>query len=193
MAQFHYCGTWVDSADLVEALLDGERIEILCAPGISDTPELVSFNSWSAKLEEHLRKNPQAFLRGPFTRSRVGFLHYDEGPFAGKYVADISHGGPVLGFSVASSFERNDRFDLGPGTLWYQPRYLDLEAGEWKPPSQELKAAYKSLVQRARSRLLRHKLPDGVTIEIGREALDLFKAGKAHVRWMGIDYDSDPP
>jgi hypothetical protein len=73
--------------------------------------------------------------------------------------------------------------------FWHQPRYLNTESDEWELPSQELNDAFKTLVRTMKARLKRYQLPDSV-IFIGAEALEMYRSGKAIVRWKGKDYKS---
>jgi hypothetical protein len=190
MAQFHYCGTWGDSVDVVKAILAHDEIGIVCIPRILDTADVKPYREWSAELEANLRKYPQTSLTGPFTHSPLGIEEFDDEAHKGRYYLDPSHGGPVLGLTIAPHFQKGSIADLGPGELWYQPRYLDKKSGDWKPPSSELKNAYKALVGVMKSRLTSHRLPDGAAIDIGPEALELFGSGKAAIRWKGKDYQA---
>ena len=178
MPTFVYYATFDESISFLKELCaQGNRI--IAELGPSEQPASPSFDSVTPELVAILKKAPNYFLAGPFTRFPVQYTHLKNGAAAGKYVIDFLSEGPLMQSIVGRVNVVNGAPKLLPGDVSYQRRYLNPETGVWAEPSPAVKAAFKKAVSAIKKRC--ERLKEGSGSYIAPAARKLLASGEARI------------
>jgi hypothetical protein len=186
MAEFNFYGSQEDAMAVLRNVLEPGQVEVV--PDLSHTsakPKL--FRKATAELLHALTINRGMYLTGSFSRNPLFLKKITRGKYSGRFHIDLTRGGPAM--SLALPFCKKlegEMWHLGPGSLFYPRCYWDDAITQAIRPSDELKAAYTSLVKIIKSALLRRHI--GKHVWIGREGLSLLEQQQALIlvngKWL---------
>jgi hypothetical protein len=184
MSQFDYFGTWEDSWEILDIILNNEDVELI--PDMwYETSIPLKFKQVDENLKNILRKKRRLFILGKYFSIYPPCLKKKEdGPMIGKYNLYANYGGPSLDLSLPVCFEKDNIINFGSGILSYPKEFLNPHTGIWENSTQNLKDAYKRICSLLKKHLIRHKINSNIWI--GNNALTLLKAGKAQIYDKGV-------
>ena len=184
MAQFDFLGSWDDSWRIMASILGIDHIRVI--PNLKfdrAEPTFISILDEGAKALL-LQWRFVCLFSTKFSRFPPEMHRIEGGVNSGKYSVDLAAGGPGLGLSLPACYEKDGRWNLACGMLYYARNTLNRETGLWEKPTPELVAGYKEVKGVIRRHLVgRHDFAKGVPI--GRDAIRLLQEGKARV--AGVD------
>jgi hypothetical protein len=184
MPTFQYSATFDESVAMLGDLC-GRGFRVILDRAYDQTPA-PEYDRVSDELVGLLREGPSFYLAGSFTKHGVRLSQLGgDGPDADKYIIHVDVEGPLLSGMIARINPVGGVPTLLLGVLQYQDRYRNLETGERREASSEVKAAYKLAISTMKSRLIEHPT---AKFPIGPEALRLVQEGKARLR----EYFSTP-
>jgi hypothetical protein len=145
MPTFKYFATFDESMAVLRALFE-QGFGAVVQPAPFEIPQAPEFFEVTDEFVGIMKITPVFYLRGPFTKFPVQFLHADGGPAAGKYLIDPLSAGPLMQSMISRVGTMKGKPQVMPGTISYQNSYKNPETGHWDGPSPELKAAYRKVV-----------------------------------------------
>jgi hypothetical protein len=188
MAQFDYLGTWQDSWAILNAILEPGDVRLIpdlkylkSRPNFRyyTKPEPLIFTSLNDELKEIMLVRRAGFLfSDKFSRSPPWF---DSIEIDGQkqYYVRSSCGGPCLDLTLPACYEAEGLLKLASAHLYYARHTWNPATEVWEPPSLELRAGYKEILNRMKRHLVRHRFH--MDIWTGRDALQLLQHNKARI------------
>jgi hypothetical protein len=194
MAQFDFLGTWTDSWLILHALLEPGDI-LLVADMDYDRPEPLFVRTVEEAQEEPLRARSwylwsEQFSKHPPFLERMELEDNQE-----QYWVNVSTAGPLLQLVLPGcyrydaagvavhAFDGGPGLHLAPGMLSHQREYLDPQTQTWERASAAVKAGYKEVLHRMKTKLVRHRFH--VPIWTGRDALREVQENRARIHGFG--------
>ena len=143
MAQFDFLGSWDDSWRIMASILGINHIRVI--PNLKfdrAEPTFISILDEGAKALL-LQWRFVCLFSTKFSRFPPEMHRIEGGVNSGKYSVDLAAGGPGLGLSLPACYEKDGRWNLACGMLYYARNTLNRETGLWEKPTPELVAGYK--------------------------------------------------
>lgn len=190
MAQFDFLGSWDDTWKIMASILQIDRIQVI--PDLKfDRPAPTFITVLDAPSIDQIMERRNVFLWSTkFSRFPPAMVRIEGGVNAGKYYLDLSGAGPGLRLVLPACYEKDDLWNLGAGSLYYQRETLNPETQLWEKPTPELIAGYKEVKGVLRPHLVaRHEF--ALRVPIGHDALRLLREKKARIPGWENE-DSEP-
>lgn len=178
MAEFHFLGTWDDSWNILNSII--EDFQPIMYPDVTGPLNLLSGKTV-------LDENFKAVLKGcrrtflwsaSYSKYPVGIQPLESSDDSQQFFIYPSEGGPVLDFTFPPCFEHNGIIRIGHGSICYDPQFRSPELADSEPSlrvPEELKTAYKNIVTRMKKCFL--KKHQGRYA--GHDAISMIEACKA--------------
>lgn len=196
MAQFDFIGTWTDSWAVLSAILEPGDIRL-----VQNLKYEIPILRFLTTIEEiHalcLEGNCRFFVASEmFTRHPPCLERIESGVNSGRYSVNYSKGGPLLDLMLPfcyryeagvpiPAFDGGLELHLAVGILMYQKLYLSPTTQKWESPSDSVKAGYKEILRRIKTRLVRHCFHE--PIWAGIDALHQIQSNNATIHGFGLD------
>lgn len=180
MAQLNFFGTWDDSWRILGAILEHPEFCILPDSRYSDSAPFEG-RVLDTTLKQLCAERGAAYIwSSSFSVSPPFMVRVEEGKNAGKFFLDLSYGGPGLALHLPGCYEKDNRVQLTPGSLWYPKKTFDSQSQLWKPPSFELKAGFRAVRDIIKRQLV--ELTNGANrILVGSDARRIIEENRADV------------
>jgi hypothetical protein len=197
MAQFDYLSSWKDSWTILSAILEPGNVSVI--PDLKyDQPQVQYLTTLDEVRDHCLHGNRKLFIYSEsFAVTPPGFLNLDTGVNAGRYVVNDGVGGPLLVLVLPAcyyynsdanptqAFEGGTNVHLAAGMLYHPRQYWNPETTMSRSPSDSLRAGYKEILRRIKTRLVRHRFHK--PIWIGKDALQQVQEKKATIHGFGLN------
>lgn len=131
-------------------------------------PKLKRYDRYTAEIAEKLERFSCVLLEGPFTKHPLEFKRRSSGTAAGTYYADPDSG-PRIRWCLPG-LDTTNRSRLTVGSISYLSSYRDPRTNQWERPSEELKKAYRSIIQTFKHHLVRMATNTGEHVWVGKAA-----------------------
>lgn len=143
---------------------------------VLEHPALERYETYEPTIADKLRARRSVLLEGPFTKHPLQFERRDSGPAAGTYFVDILSG-PRIRW-VLPGLNTNDRPTLTPGSIGYDTKYRNPSTNQWEPAAEELKTAYKDIVEILKRHMVRITANSGERVWVGNQAARAIESGE---------------
>lgn len=186
MAQFDFIGTWDDSWQIVEALLELEGLTLIHDRNYAE-PSPWNLTELTTDTQHLLRERRRLFIWSDgFSLHPPVMNRIDPADGPSFYSINQMRGGPFLELDLPPCFFEAERLNLAAGSLSYMKSHFNPERNDWDAPSPALIDGYKSLIRLLKSRVVkRHQFHE--RIWAGKHALRELAENRAVLRGYGLD------
>jgi hypothetical protein len=167
-----------EALEILRELLDHKLVAIPELPKLTE-PALARYDAYGPELVDSLQRYRCLLLEGAFTKHPLRFDRRDAGSAAGTYYVDQDTG-PRVRWCLPG-LDTADRPTLFPGTVSYRASYLNPDSRQWEPASDELKTAFKQIVEIFKRHLVRTAHGSGERLWVGPAAKQAIERGEAFI------------
>ena len=139
-------------------------------------PRLERYDHYTAEIAEKLERFSCVLLEGSFTKHPLQFKRRASGTAAGTYYAE-QESGPRIRWCLPG-LDRTDQPRLTLGSVSYLTNYRDPKTNQWERPSEELKSAYKTIIETFKRHLVRMPSNTGEHVWVGKAAKQEIERGQ---------------
>jgi len=172
---FQHYALFDESIDMLRGLMQLGFAVVPEVPILAQ-PELQRYETFSDEIVEKLRAHRCLLLEGDFTQQPLQFDRRDSGSAAGTYFVDVLAGQRIRW--CLPGLNTTKRPTLTPGSIGHETKYRNPTTNEWEPASEQIKAAYKQMVESLKQHMARVAANTGERVWVGKQAAQAIEAGE---------------